>query len=109
MRYFEFELLGNCQIDMDTEIKYNIVNAAYEGGELVIFRIKKRNEDKENSRLSFCAVKVLRGLKRAGNIQFFLNDDGLLDSTTEASYLINMYPDIREMISGDYISIFVKL
>ena len=66
-------------------------------------------DEKENSRLNGCVIKVLRTLKKESVIQFYVNREGFVAASTEASFLLNKYGEfISDDISEPKI-IFVKL
>ena len=106
MIFYEFELKGNCQVDFDTEIKYNIASAKVNSADLIRLSIEKRESDRENDRLACCILKVLRSMRKEGTIQFFVNHLGFKNKTTESAYLLNKYPEIA--LEGTA-SVFVKI
>lgn len=109
MKYKEYSLTGNCFVDFDTEIKFEIANARIDEAELIKLSIKRSMRDSENSRLTVCATKVLRSLKRAGWIQFFVMPEGFAENTTEAQFLLNKYYEFIGSADDGLINIFVKL
>ena len=109
MKYVEYELLGNCFVDFNTEIKFEIAKYKVEGRELVRFTIPLRDDAAENSRLQVCTVKVLRSLKREGRIQFFVLPEGFTEGTTEAKFLTNKYYEETQRIEPNAINIFIKM
>lgn len=107
--FSETELVGSCQAELDTEIKFSIASVEYDGAELMLFKIKKSEDEKDNSRLTFCALKTLRTLKKQGKIQFFVTDGDISEGGTEVSYLLNKYPDKLALKYEGYSLVFVKL
>ena len=105
----EIRLDGSCYAEMDTEIKYSVVSAKYDKYELMLIKILNSDDEKDNDRRVFCATKVLRALKKNGDIQFFLSAEAIDLGSTEASYLKNKYPDEINKREEGYSLIFVKL
>jgi len=98
----EYELL-------DTEIKFNIASAKADSAELLAFSYPKLEDSpEEEKRIARSILKVLRGLKKNGVIQFFLTEDSIEKRTTEAQYIENKYK--KYLISStSFKHIYVKI
>ena len=104
-----FELTGNCRNELDTEMRFLFASAKVDGEELIRLILPVTEDEKENSRINGCVIKVLRTLKKESVIQFYVNREGFVAASTEASFLLNKY---GEFISDDISEakiIFVKL
>ena len=86
MVYCDFILEGSTLKDLNTEIRYDLATARVDGKELVCFSSK--NEDADAFGL---ALRVLRGLKREGSLQFFVLHKALSQQAQEAAYIMNKY------------------
>ena len=104
-----FELTGNCRNELDTEMRFLFASAKVDGEELIRLILPVTEDEKENSRINGCVIKVLRTLKKESVIQFYVNREGFMAASTEASFLLNKYGEfISDDISEPKI-IFVKL
>jgi hypothetical protein len=104
-----FELTGNCRNELDTEMRFLFASAKVDGEELIRLILPVTEDEKENSRINGCVIKVLRTLKKESVIQFYVNREGFVAASTEASFLLNKYGEfISDDISEPKI-IFVKL
>ena len=106
--YLDINLAGTCRAELDTEVKFNIASARADGVELVRLGLPLSRDDRNNSRLLCCLVKVLRSMIRDGAIQFYETDEGFTTSTTEAKFLDNKYSEFIIPSNNDYKYIYVK-
>ena len=102
-----YNLQGSCKKDFDTEIKFNLATARYEGADLIVFSINKREDEEENTRLLSCIYKILGTVKKAGTISFFVKPEQMEQNTTEAEYIKNKYADYLTF-SDNLIYVYVK-
>ena len=109
MFLYEFKLEGDCQVDFDTEIRYNVASAKIASADLIKMVLPKRDSDRENERIGYCILKVLRTLKKEGIIQFFVNSSGFEKNTTQAQYLINIYQGLIDESSDSEFFTYIKL
>lgn len=101
-------LEGSCKRDFDTEIKFNIASAKYDGVNLLKFSIKRRIDDSENCRLMSCITKVLSSLKKQGRVNFFVKPEQMEQNTTEAEYITNLFGG-EIAPQKDFLDIYVKI
>jgi hypothetical protein len=89
-----------------TEILFEVAAARADGCELVRFDIKP-NEDSNYpiERLYDGVLRVVKSLKQKNLIQFYATGESFVNATTEASFLINKYPDLIET-TGEYFVYF---
>ena len=108
MPFKDYELLGSCKRDFDTEIRYCIASMRVEKRELVELYFSLREDGAENSRLIFCISKILSSMKKSSDIEFYVKPDDFANATTGAEYIMNKY---SEYITDDKnkVSFFVKL
>ncbi len=101
-------LEGSCKREFDTEIKFNLASAKYDGANLVRLSIMKSNDENENCRLLSCVSKVLSSLKKQGTVNFFVKPEQMEQNTTEAEYITNLYGGEIEP-QNDRFNIYVKI
>ena len=97
-------------IDIDTEIRFDIATARAEDVELLRFDINKREDSWQ--KIQNAAIKVLKKMKSASQIQFIATQLSFANSNAEAEFLINKYPQYIDNVSekGDGEAyVFVKL
>ena len=95
---------------MNREGLFEIATARAGGFKVARFDIDIDKEIPERTqKLLKTLARILRGAKKRSAIQFFVTEDGFLNSTTESNYLLNVYPEIEEHIPTDRGFIFVKL
>ena len=72
-----------------TELMFEIAGARADGCDLV-------RVDLENKFDKLCSgvVKILKGMKQKGLIQFFATEESFDEGSTEASFLANKYNDL---------------
>ena len=104
-----FELTGNCRNELDTEMRFLFASAKVDGEELIRLILPVTEDEKENSRINGCAIKVLRTLKKESVIQFYVNKESFAAASTEASFLLNKYGEFISDDTCDTRIIFVKL
>lgn len=104
-----FELTGNCRNELNTEMRFLFASAKVDGEELVRLILPITDDEKENSRINGCVIKVLRTLKKENVIQFYVNKEGFTAASTEASFLLNKYGEFISDDTDKARMIFVKL
>ena len=109
MNYGEYEITGNCLIELDTELRFEAAKAKVEKSELIALKIKNRESEKEQKRILSCVCIILRSLKKQSAIQFFVTPQGFLDNTMESQFLINKYGALNEGLDPAFSYIYVKL
>lgn len=91
-----------------TEIMFEVAAARADGCELVRFDIKPNDDSNyPTSRLYDGVIRVVKSLKQKKLIQFYATGESFSNATTEASFLINKYPDLIET-AGEYF-VYVKV
>ena len=107
MKLLKYNILGNNQITMDTELRFLLATANVEGTELIRFDINESAEDID--RLYGCVIKVLRSIRKDKFFQFFLPVKNMSDRETETQFLLNKYYDfVADTDRGEH-SVFVKM
>ncbi len=96
---------------MMTEIFFKVASARASGFSVVRFDIKKCDDEQAELRALKFLARILRGMKKRGAVQFFVMKDGFLRSSTEAQYILNVYPEVADAIPEDEGTkyIFVKI
>lgn len=101
MRLSNIEIEYDRLRDMTTEVFFKVASARASGISVVRFDIKEKgNEGLENKALNFL-MKILKGMRRRSAIQFFVTKDGFLKSSTEAQYVLNVFPEVGDDIPQD--------
>lgn len=93
MKICSYNLCGSNQSEISTEIKFLLASARFDGVELMRFVYETNETDREAKRLYNITLKVLRSLRAKKSIQFFVLPEGFAESTTEAEFLLNKYPE----------------
>ena len=105
MRIFTHLLESTVSEQTDTEIRFVIASARALDKELINFKIK--NEAEDNLKLIF--IKHLKAVKKQGKIDFFATKEDFAEHKAEASYLINKFPEVSDIISTGDFGFIVKL
>ena len=87
-------LRSNLPEHLTTEIMYEIAAARADGAELL--RIEMPTDEDNASahkKLSSSLIRLLKGMKDEGRIQFFATRDKFDSQSTEAVFLQNKYPE----------------
>ena len=96
MELVTWELTGKSVTEMTTEIRFFIANCNVRGVDVFKLNIKKVfNSEREERRL-ISVTRILYAIKRAGLIQLYIHSKELEGNSTEAAYINNKYPNIRE-------------
>lgn len=93
MKICSYNLCGSNQSEISTEIKFLLASARFDGVELLRFVYETNETDREAKRLYNITLKVLRSLRARKSIQFFVLPESFAESTTEAEFLLNKYPE----------------
>ena len=107
--FSSYKLIGKSKSEINTEMRFLFASAKVDGQEIVRILIPHIDDVKEKSRINGCIIKVLRTLKKEGIIQFYVNNEGFLANSTEASFLLNKYGEFISMESNDSDYIYIKL
>ncbi len=86
--------------DMTTEVLFKVANARAADMSVIRFDIKSAEQQKTGRICGFLS-RILRSMKKRGAIQFFVTKDGLARSTTEAQYILNVFPEVSASIPTD--------
>ena len=103
------KLAGRTQNELNTELRFLFASARVDGVELLRLDMPLENDEREDKRINSCVIKVLRCLKKDGVIQFYVNRESFLASSTESIFLQNKYPEHIGMSAHNSESIFIKL
>ena len=92
--YFKEITLRACLPEhMATEIMYEIASARADGAELFRINISANESDGVIYKKRYSSlVRLLKGMKDDGRIQFFATEDSFASMNTEAIFLHNKYP-----------------
>ena len=90
-----------------TEIRFVVASARASGYELLSLYLE--NKDDNENKISTALLKCLRAMKKEGRIDFFASKEAFLDGRTEASYLINKFPEITEFIDREEIFLIIRI
>ena len=105
----EFILKGATRLELDTEVKFNIATARVDGAELVRFVIPCSLNDREEGRALSTLTKLLRGIARSGDIQFFALNSDIESATLEGVFLLNKYSDFILADNSEYTYVYIKM
>ena len=95
MIFKEINLQANNHDAAATEIMFEIAGARADGVELIRINISETSE-----KMLSGVVKMLRGMKQKGLIQFFATEQSFDSGSTEAVFLINKYSSVIEGRNG---------
>ncbi len=104
----EYRISGNCMADINTEVRFDIAAARADKADIIRFSIPRNSDEKNNSRILFCFLKVLRSMQKSGLIQFYVKDEDLSMMTTGALFLKNRFGDDIVPSPDDFTYIYVK-
>lgn len=107
--FSSYELIGNCRVELNTEMRFLLAGAKVDGEELVRFVLPICEDEKESARINGCVIKVLRTLKKENIIQFYVNKESFAAASTEASFLLNKYEHFVQDDICNSRYIYVKL
>ena len=94
MNFYEYDLIGNCSVDLNTEIRFEIASARYCNADLIKLTHSDGIDDRDTSRINTCISKILRALCREKVIQFFVSSRETNSKSTEVDFLINKFADL---------------
>lgn len=104
----DFLICGDCMTDINTEVRFDVAAARADKVDIIRFSIPKGEDEKNNSRILFCFLKVLRSMQKAGLIQFYVKDEDLSAMTTGALFLKNRFGDAIVPSPDSFTYIYVK-
>ena len=107
--FCEHKLTGTCLSELDTEIRFNIANARQDEVELIRLSLAVAPSDTDAKRISNCVIKIIRSMMKVDLIEFFINEDDINSSSTEAEFLLNKYSEYILSHKRDGISFLIKL
>ena len=88
------EITGKTYEQMKTELMFFIASAKSLGYELIRLNIEATGDDKRETMRSHSLSRLLATVKRRGFIELYIKVSELTDSSTEAKYLRNKFPEI---------------
>ena len=94
--------------DIDAEIRFLIATAKYDKIDLLNLSIAKQSSKDELNRILYSVTKVLAGLKKSGEIAFFLKSDQMDEDSREVNYLKNKFSSIDTALINS-VDVFVML
>lgn len=104
----EYLVSGTTLSDINTEVRFDVAAARADKTDIIRFKLPKSDDDKNNKRLLFCFIKVLRSMQKTGLIQFYVKDEDLEAMTTGALFLKNRFGDDIIPSPDDYTYVYVK-
>ena len=104
-----FQLIGKNRIELNTELRFIFASAKVDGIEILKLDLPITDNEKDNTRVKGCVIKVLRTLKKDGVIEFYVNREGFAANSTEAIYLLNKFGEYVDGDSSDLTSVYVKI
>ncbi|MBR2931084.1 MAG: hypothetical protein IKC32_07645 [Clostridia bacterium] len=104
-----FELGGSCFAEYNTEVRFDIAVARAQGAELVRLEIPASEDEKNNTRLANCLIKLLQSMGKSGALEFYLRASELDSLEAEAQFLLNKYPLHVDQYVGRANIFFVKI
>lgn len=96
MIYKQILLEGRGQLELATEIMYNIASERASGVKLLRFDIDASDGERAARGALNKAIRILKGMKSRGAIQFIATADSFAGQTREAMFLLNKYPEYVE-------------
>ena len=93
-------LNGDNPQNINTELYFELASARADGCEVVRLDFESNQEK---------IIAALKKMKNNSAIQFFATSESFSSSDTEAVFLLNKYPDIREFENNSLPYIYVKL
>lgn len=103
------KLLGQTRTELNTELRFVFASARVDGVELLKLNLPVFEDEKDSARINGCLIKVLRTLKKENVIEFYVNKDSFMASSTEAVFLLNKFGDLIEPDVMDDKAVYVKL
>ena len=89
-----------------TEIRFCIASARALEKDLVCIKLKK---DEKRGKLGELIMKNLRAIKKEGRLDFFADKEAFEKTSAEASYLINKFPSVLNLIEDEEFFLLIKL
>ena len=80
------------------ELRFDIATARASGAKLVRLSLAPSDVSAQG-RLLTTVTRKLAAMKKEGVIQFFATQRSFADKTTEATYLLNKYPELYDDVS----------
>ncbi len=105
----EFILRGTTRPELDTEVKFNIATARVDGAELLRFAMPRTADSREDGKIIATLTKLLKGIARNGDIQFFALNPEIESSSLEGAFLLNKYNDFILPDNDSYTYVYVKM
>ena len=106
MNYLEFDLNGIDTKELSARLSFDIATARNSDFSLVKYFFDNNGSDKFQKALT----ARLREIKKQGRIAFFVSSKDFLSGTTEAEYLFNKFPELKnETARDDTVCFFVKI
>ena len=106
--FSEYTLTGTSQSELNTEVRYVTASAAVDKKSIFCLKLFDENSYAALEKRKSCLLKVLRGMKKEGIIEFFVTKEGFREENTEAVFLINKYSEYLKLVD-DSEYVYVKL
>lgn len=105
MKIYFCDLQSEAVDQMSTELRYVIATARAAGDELIAINRK----DQRTAKGDLALRKLLNSLKREGKIDFYADRESFENNSREASYLMNKFLDIAQLIESERFLLLIKL
>ena len=93
---------------LKTELLFRIATARAENADLIRLDISGSEDDRDQ--IFFRVKKILKAEKTAGTVKTYAFPADFEKNTTEADYLLNLYPEIKETVDKpEFPYIFIKI
>lgn len=104
-----FILKNTAAESIATEIRFNVASERARKAEIMKLSVSGELADDKRQKLTLNAQKVLRAMKKQGRIQLFATPGDFKESTTEAQYLMNKYPEVDFFGADEEYFIIVRI
>ncbi len=110
MKVYETSLKYERLKDLTTEVLFHVASARARGFTIIKFDIPPKEDERLTERIIKFITRILRGMKKRADVQFFVTQDGYMHSTTEASLLLNIYPESEYFLQkAEETCVYVKI
>ena len=94
MEYSTYVINPGTPDALTTEVMFNIATERAADQKLIKFDIAPTHNDEAVKKTLLAVSKILKKLKKQGRIELFATPDDFIQSTTEAKYVHNKYPEL---------------
>ena len=105
MRIFSHTLESLAADQIETEVRFVIASARATSNSLIHLTAEGEIDGKIYTDLQ----KLLKLIKKQGKIDFFASKEDFSDHSAKASYLMNKFPEVSDVIHSDHFFIIIKI